>query len=120
MVILLLVPLIMPFLAFGGQNSEISYADNSLVIVSFKSSRVRRVPKQQDISNVAPQPEMTAGNKNAARVARINNPQIPDPNEQTIDGRSAALEQIVQEARVADPKPVERLLIRNPNPQHGG
>ena len=80
MVILLLIPLIMPFL-FLGQTPEISYTDNSVTIVNFKWSQVRRIPKKEEVPNLAPPPEMTAGNKNGARIARINNPQIPDPNE---------------------------------------
>ncbi len=116
MVILLLVPLMMPFL-FLSQSSEISYGENSTVVISFKWSPVRRVPQRQEVPNMAPPPEMTAGNKNAGRVARINNPQIPDPNEQTIDGRSAAIEKAVQESRVANPKPIDGFLyetrIRN-------
>ena len=116
MVILILLPLLMPFL-FSGQTSPISYGENSTVIISFKWSSVRRVPKRQEVPNMAPPPEMTAGNKLGARIARVNNPQIPDPNEQTIDGRSAAIEKIVQESRVANPKPIDGFLyetrIRN-------
>jgi hypothetical protein len=106
MVILLLVPLLIPSLLLG-QTSQISYGDSSLVVVSFKWFPVRRVPKKQEVPNMAPPPEMTAGNKSAGRIARINNPQIPDPNEQTIDGRSAAMEKIVQEARTPNPKPMD-------------
>jgi len=106
MVILLLIPLLTPFLPLG-QTSEISYGDNSLVVVTSRWVAVRRVPKKQEIPNMAPPPEMTAGNKAGARVARINNPQIPDPNEQTIDGRSAAIEKIVQESRMANPRPID-------------
>src|SRR6185436_19080414 len=109
MVILLLVPLMMPFF-FLGQTSAISYGENSTVVVSFKWSPVRRIPRRQEVPNMAPPPEMTAGNKNGGRIARINNPQIPDPNEQTIDGRSAAMEKIVQESRVANPKPIDGFL----------
>src|SRR2546423_8562357 len=98
MVTLLLVPLLIPFLLFG-QSSQISYGDSSVVVVSFKWFPVRRVPKKQEVPNMAPPPELTAGKKSAGRTARINNPQIPDPNEQTMDGRSAAMEKIVQEAR---------------------
>jgi hypothetical protein len=109
MVILLLVPLMMPFFFFG-QTSPISYGENPTVIVSFKWTPVRRIPKREEVPNMAPPPEMTAGHKNGARIARINNPQIPDPNEQTIDGRSAAIEKIVQESRVANPKPIDGFL----------
>jgi len=116
MVILLLIPLMMPFLVLG-QTSDISYGENSTVVLSFKWSPVRRIPKKQEVPSMAPAPEITPGNKAAGRAARINNPQIPDPNEQTIDGRSAAIEKIVQESRVANPKPIDGFLyetrIRN-------
>ena len=116
MVILLLVPLLMPFLLLG-QSSDISYGENPTVVVSFKWSAVRQIPPKQEVPNMAPPPEMTAGQKNGARIARINNPQIPDPNEQTIDGRSAAMEKIVQESRMSNPKPIDGFLyetrIRN-------
>ena len=116
MVILLLIPLMMPFLVLG-QTSDISYGENSTVVLSFKWSPVRRIPKKQEVPNMSPAPELTPGNKAAGRAARINNPQIPDPNEQTIDGRSAAIEKIVQESRVANPKPIDGFLyetrIRN-------
>jgi len=106
----------MPFL-FLGQSSNISYGENPTVVVSFKWSPVRQIPKKQEVPNMAPAPELTPGNKSAGRAARINNPQIPDPNEQTIDGRSAAMEKIVQESRVANPKPIDGFLyetrIRN-------
>ena len=72
----------MPFLLLA-QASAISYTDNSL---------------------------SSASSGPTGRVARINNPQIPDPNEQTIDGRSAAIERIVQELRVANPKPIDGYL----------
>ncbi|HXD30942.1 MAG TPA: hypothetical protein VN643_07495 [Pyrinomonadaceae bacterium] len=47
-------------------------------------------------------------NKNYARNARVNDPVgARDPNEDTIDGRSAALEKISQEARHPKSKPVD-------------
>jgi hypothetical protein len=116
MVILLLVPLMIPLL-FPSQTSEISYGENSTVVVTFRWSPVRRVPKKQEIPDTAPRPAMTAANKNFAQMARINNPQMPDPNENTMDARSAAMEKSVQESRVANPKPIDGFLyetrIRN-------
>jgi len=101
--ILLLLPLL---LTVPGQNSQISTGDSSLVVLNFKWVATHRTFKKE-VPNMAPPPEMTAGNKSAARAARVNNPLIPDPNEQTIDGRSAAMEKIVQEARTANPKPLD-------------
>lgn len=101
---LLLVLLLAP-VAYA-QNSQVASGDSAVAVVSSKWVPVHREFKKE-IPNAAPPPEMQAGNKNAGRIARINNPQIPDPNEQTIDGRSAAIEKIVQEARTANPKPVD-------------
>jgi hypothetical protein len=51
---------------------------------------------------------MIAENKNYAKNARTNNPTgALDPNEVTTDGRSAAIEKIVQEANTASGKPVD-------------
>src|SRR5437016_7446028 len=93
--ILLLLPLL---LTVPGQNAQISTGDSSLVVLNFKWVATHRTFKKE-VPNMAPPPEMTAGNKSAARAARVNNPMIPDPNENTIDGRSAAMEKAVQEAR---------------------
>lgn len=51
---------------------------------------------------------MIADNKNYPRNARVNQPVGQrDPNEDTIDGRSAAIEKIVQESRTPPPKSVD-------------
>ena len=101
----LLVTLLLASLA-SAQNSQILSGETPVVVLGSKWLPVHRTFKKE-VPNMAPPPEMTAGNKNAGRIARINNPQIPDPNETTIDGRSAAIEKIVQEARTADPKPLD-------------
>ena len=101
----LLITLLLASLA-SAQNSQILSGESPVVVLGSKWLAVHRTFKKE-VPNMAPPPEMTAGNKNAGRIARINNPQIPDPNETTIDGRSAAIEKIVQEARTADPKPLD-------------
>lgn len=101
----LLVTLLLASLA-SAQNSQILSGESPVVVLGSKWLPVHRTFKKE-VPNMAPPPEITAGNKNAGRIARINNPQIPDPNETTIDGRSAAIEKIVQEARTADPKPLD-------------
>jgi hypothetical protein len=101
----LLITLLLASLA-SAQNSQILSGETSVIVLGSKWLSVHRTFKKE-VPNMAPPPEMTAGNKNAGRIARVNNPQIPDPNETTIDGRSAAIEKIVQEARTADPKPLD-------------
>ena len=102
----LLLPLLFVVAALG-QNLTLSNDNSSVAVIGFKWLTIHKTIKKQEAPNMAPPPEMTAGNKIAARTARANNPLIPDPNEQTIDGRSAAIEKIVQEARTANPKPVD-------------
>ncbi len=101
----LLVTLLLASLA-SAQNPLVLTSEPSVVVLNSKWLPVHRTFKKE-VPNMAPPPELTAGNKNAGRIARINNPQIPDPNEQTIDGRSAAIEKAVQEARTAEPKPLD-------------
>ena len=101
----LFVTLLLASLA-SAQSSQILSGESPVVVLGSKWLPVHRTFKKE-VPNMAPPPELQAGNKNAGRIARINNPQIPDPNETTIDGRSAAIEKIVQEARTADPKPLD-------------
>jgi hypothetical protein len=78
-----------------------------IAVLSFKWSRVRKTVKTE-VVNSAPAREMIADNKNYPRNARVNQPVGQrDPNEDTIDGRSAAIEKIVQESRTPPPKSVD-------------
>jgi hypothetical protein len=88
-----------------GQNADSAKDNSTVTVVSFKWSTIHETYKKQDAPTTSPPPEMTAANKSAARVARVNNPMIPDPNENTIDGRSAAMEKAVQEARNTQGRP---------------
>ena len=75
-----------------------------VAVLSFTWSRIRKTVKTEAANN-APAREMIADNKNYPRNARVNNPVGQrDPNEDTIDGRSAAIEKIVQESRTPPPK----------------
>jgi len=111
MEILLLLPLLLTSV-LPGQNPRVSNENSSVVVLSFKWPATRQAVRKQEATSTAPPPEMTAANKNAARNARVNNPLVPDPNEQTIDGRSAAMEKIVQQARTTNPKPVDRFAYQ--------
>src|SRR5262249_34130954 len=89
---------------FFGQSAAPPQTDAPALVLSFKWTPIRQTGKKQDAPSISPPPEMNAGNKSAARAARVNNPLIPDPNEQTIDGRSAKIDKMEQEARTAGPK----------------
>jgi alpha-mannosidase len=67
----------------------------------------------------APARAMIPQNRNFARNARVNDPQgVRDPNGDTLDGRSAAMEKSVQEARTPKPKASDgytyRIKVQNP------
>ena len=107
----LLVSLFIPFQANEGSPLEVT---------SFKWSRARRTVQTPEVEGNAPQREMIPQNRNFARNARINDPQgSRDPNADTIDGRSAALEKSVAESRAPKPEPVDgyayRIKVQNPS-----
>ncbi len=79
-------------------------AQNGTVTVIDSSWKTVREPAKRGESNAAvPAPEMIDQNKNFQRNARENlalQRSSIDPNEQTIDGRSAQLQKITEESRV--------------------
>jgi hypothetical protein len=78
-----------------------------VTVLSFKWSRIRTTVKAEPVG-VTPAREMIADNKSYPRNARVNQPVGQrDPNEDTIDGRSAAIEKIVQESRTAPAKSLD-------------
>jgi hypothetical protein len=87
--------------------------DAPVAAVSFKWEKSRQVVAVTDTQGVIPAPAMIPQNKNFAREARINDPAgVRDPNLDTIDGRAAALEQNVQDARAPKSKTVDGYLYR--------
>ena len=107
---LLLWPLLLVFV-FPCQNPTASPESSSVTVIGFKWSRIHQAGKTPDPAATAPATparEMLAINKNFQREARMNDPRgAKDPNEDTIDGRSAAMEKIVQESRTPKPKPTD-------------
>ena len=101
------LPLTFCALLFG-QGLELGTSNQSVTVVNYKWSTIHDTRKLQDVPNTSPAPEMTAANKSAARTQRINNPNMIDPNEMTIDGRSAAMEKAVQQARSSKPNSPDR------------
>lgn len=87
-------------------------ADPPLVtILAMKWLRMRETVKTQNPGGITPAREMIADNKNYPRNGRVNLPVgARDPNEDTIDGRSAALEKISQEARTPPPKNIDNFF----------
>lgn len=76
-----------------------------VTVLSFKWFKDKRAVEQADTSaSTTPAPAMTAANKTLERQKRVNDPAgVRDPNADTLDGRGAELDRIVQEAR--DTKP---------------
>lgn len=80
----------------------------SIVVLGFKWSRSRQIPDQTAQVDTAPAAAMIPQNKNYQRNTRINDPVgSRDPNLDTMDGRSAAMEKAVQESRTPQAKPVD-------------
>jgi hypothetical protein len=86
---------------------------SSVVVVSFKWSKTRQVMEKIEVPNSAPAAEMIPQNKNFQRNVRVNDPVgARDPNQDTIDGRSAAIEKSVQESRTPQSKPVDAFAYK--------
>jgi hypothetical protein len=100
---LLLWPLLLVFV-FPVQNPTDPQDGSSVTVVSFKWSKTRQnvtAPKPSTGPDT-PAPAMITENKNLQRNARVNDPAgVRDPNADTLDGRSAAIDKMTQESRTA-------------------
>jgi hypothetical protein len=94
--------------------SPIVSSDTSPVTVgNFKWSRSRRNVETPPVEGSAPARAMIPQNRNFARNSRINDPQgVRDPNADTLDGRSAAMEKSVAESRAAKTQPLDGYAYR--------
>ena len=83
-------------------------------VLSFKWSRSRHSMEKADTSGITPPASaMIPQNKNFARNVRVNDPAgVRDPNADTIDGRSAAIEKTVSESRSSQSKQVDGYAYR--------
>jgi hypothetical protein len=97
------IPLVLPLLLIclsSGQNAGRAQEGSPVVVLDFKYLKSRQTIKNPDSATTAPAPDMITVKKNNQR----NPPSQAmrgdrDLNAETLDGRSAALEKSVQEAR---------------------
>jgi hypothetical protein len=109
----LLLSLLIPFQANEG---------SPLTVTQFKWTRARRTIQTAEVEGNAPAQAMIPQNRNFARNARINEPRgSRDPNADTVDGRSAALEKSVAESRAPKPDRIDgylyKIKVQNPGPK---
>ena len=114
---ILLLALLLP-LALHAPGGAAQNDGSTLSVVGFKYAKSRQTVERPDASATTPAPAMTAANRNFERNRRINDPAgVRDPNADTLDARSAAMEKNVQEARAPKRKEVEgyeyRVKFRN-------
>jgi hypothetical protein len=111
---LLLLPLLLLSISpCQGQTTTVSGEGSSVVVLASKWFKSRQVIEKLDDPAPAPAPAMIPANKNFERNRRLNDPAgVRDPNADTIDGRSAALDKSVQQARAPKSKLVDGYAYR--------
>jgi hypothetical protein len=98
LLLLVFLPFILP-----GQGPVVSHEGSPVTVVSFKWFKDRQELAPSPAVS-APAAAMIPQNKNFEKNRRANNsPGERDPNLDTVDGRSAALERAVSESRAAKP-----------------
>ena len=109
---LLLLSLLLSFIV-AFQGLVVSSDVSPLTVANFKWSRARRNIEKPPVEGNAPASAMIPQNRNFARNARVNDPQgVRDPNADTLDGRSAAIEKSVAEARAPKTQPLDGYAYR--------
>jgi hypothetical protein len=84
-----------------------------LTVVSASWTKTRQKVEHADTQGPIPAQAMIPANKNFERNRRANDPAgVRDPNADTIDGRSAALEKAVRESRAPKTETVEGYAYR--------
>ena len=114
---LLLLTLLLP-LVWPGQNVAPADDGSALVVLSSKWTRSHQKIETAAAGGTIPAAAMIPANRNFERNRRINDPPAArDPNADTIDGRSAAIEKNVQESRTPKAKSVDgfayQVKVRN-------
>lgn len=84
-----------------------------VTVTNFKWSRARQKIQVPEAEGTVPARAMIPQNRNFARNARANDPHgTRDPNADTLDGRSAALEKTVAESRAPQSKVMDGYAYR--------
>ncbi len=115
----LLLPLLLMFISpIHSQNTKPPQDGSAVVVLSSKWTKSRQVVEILNEPGTSPIRAVIPANRNFERNRRINDPVgVRDPNDDTIDGRSAAIEKNVQEARSPKSKPVNgfayQIKVRN-------
>jgi len=92
-----------------GQSAPLSDQDSPVAVVSFDWSKSRKVPQKADVPTAPIQP--VTQNRTYERQRRAQAPAGErDPNDDTVERRSAALDSIIQDSRSG--KPVDGFLFR--------
>jgi hypothetical protein len=110
----LLLSLLIPF-----QTPVATNTNSPLAVANFKWTRARRTVETPPAEGNSPARAMIPQNRNFARNARINDPQgVRDPNGDTLDGRSEAIDKSVAESRAPKAQPMDgylyRIKVQNP------
>jgi hypothetical protein len=119
---LLLLPLLLLFVS-PGQNAGGTDEGSLVVVLGFKYLKSSQIIEKQQLPSTAPAPAMIPENKVYQRSERAQAPMgVIDPNTQTMDGRSAALDRSMQESRSPKSNPVAgytyQVKIRNAHTQN--
>lgn len=106
--------LFVPLLAIFVPQQNPSIDGSSINVLNLKVEKARRVVTRESAEIVSsPQSAMIPQNKNFQRNVRANDPAgVRDPNIDTIDGRSAAIEKSVQESRTPKTQQVDGYAYR--------
>lgn len=122
LLVALLLPLVASMPAVAPRAQEAAGAGPALTVLGFRCTRSRQTSVRADSSATTPAPAMTAANRNFERNRRANDPPgARDPNAETLDARSAALDRNVRDALSPKSKTVEgyeyRVRFRNDAPK---
>jgi hypothetical protein len=117
MKVLVLFLMLFSLITFG-QTPTPANDSAPISVASFKWTRARQKVDSQQTDVSGPERQVIPQNKNFARNARINEPRgARDPNQDTLDGRSAAMEKSVQESRTPKVEPRDgysyRIKVKN-------
>ncbi len=114
---LLLLPLLL-MTVLPTQDSATPQQESTVVVTAFKWFRARQVVEEIEHAGSSTAATLLRPEKNLERNTKVNEPAgVRDPRADTLEGRSEALEGIVQESRTSKSKPVDgfayRARIRN-------